>query len=726
MCKLKQPPTPHYIMKSIAHTIQKWLIICTATLFLAGNLLGIPNALAATNPVKTNNVQAQLISENKAIQPGKPFWVALQMKIRPGWHTYWQNPGDSGSIPKINWQLPSGFKAGKIVWPHPERLPFGPLVNFGYKDEVYLLTQIASPANLPTNKPVLLRGKADWLVCEKDCIPETANISLTLPITSTTPAKDERWITAFAKTRQAIPKSAPWQTTATANDTNLTLKVEIPELQSGQIQKVTFFPFKDGVINNPAPQKFNFTKDGLTLNLERGYQTKLSSVDGVLVIQEKLDNQSPTQAFNIQAKIGATASKPKKAAATTSSIPLWQAMFFALLGGIILNLMPCVFPVLSLKALSIAQTAQKSAKEARISGIAFTAGVLVSFAGLAIALLTLRSLGQQIGWGFQLQSPIIVMLLAYILFAVGLSLSGVFVFGASLMGIGQNLAAKNGYTGEFFTGIFATVMATPCTAPFMATAIGVALTQSPPVALAILLVLGLGLALPYLTICFVPAFRRKLPKPGAWMETFSQFLAFPMYGAAAWLVWVLTLQTGSDGLAAVLTGFVLIGFAAWLYQKAQTSRKIWRRIGIFGALVAIALALTLAPLAGNTPLKTAQQTTQNSLWQPYTAEKLTEIRQSGKPVFVNFSASWCITCLVNERVALSQPEVQQAFQQKAVTLMKADWTNRNATITKALSSFGRSGVPLYVLYPSGTKSQEPIVLPQILTPDIIRNTLNQI
>ncbi|MFB2938733.1 protein-disulfide reductase DsbD family protein [Aerosakkonemataceae cyanobacterium BLCC-F154] len=713
-------------MKSITYRIQKWLIICTATLFLVWNLLGIPNALAATNQVKTNNVQTQLISENKAIQPGKPFWVALQMKIRPGWHTYWQNPGDSGSITKINWQLPAGFKPGKILWPYPQRFPFGPLVNFGYKNEVYLLTQITPPANLPTNKPVLLRGKADWLVCEKDCIPESSNISLTLPITSTTPAKDERWITAFAKTRQAIPKPAPWQTTATANDTNLTLKINAPELQAGQIQEVSFFPFKDGVINNPAPQKLNFTKDGLTLNIERGYQPKLSSVDGVLVIQEKLDNQSATQAFNIQAKIGATAPTPPKAATTTSSISVWQAIFFALIGGIVLNLMPCVFPVLSLKALSIAQTAQKSAKEARISGVAFTAGVLVSFAVLAIALLTLRSFGQQIGWGFQLQSPIIVMLLAYILFAVGLSLSGVFVFGASLMGIGQNLAAKNGYTGEFFTGIFATVMATPCSAPFMATAIGVALIQPPPVAVGILLVLGFGLALPYLTICFVPALRRKLPKPGAWMETFSQFLAFPMYGAAAWLVWVLTLQTGSDGLAAVLTGFVLIGFAAWLYQKAQTSGKVWRRIGIFGALVAIVLALTLAPLAGNSTLKTAQQTTQNSIWQPYTAEKLTEIRQSGKPVFVNFSASWCITCLVNERVALSQPEVQQAFQQKGVTLMKADWTNRNATITKALSSFGRSGVPLYVLYPSGTKSQEPIVLPQVLTPDIIRNTLNQI
>jgi thiol:disulfide interchange protein DsbD len=711
-------------MKPIIHRIQKWLIICTATLFLVWNLLGIPNALAVTNPVKTNNVQTQLISENKAIQPGKPFWVALQMKIRPGWHTYWQNPGDSGAATKINWQLPTGFKAGEILWPYPQRYPFGPLVNFGYKNEVYLLTQITPPANLPTNQPVILGGKADWLVCEKDCIPESANISLTLPITSTTPAKDERWVTAFTKTRQAIPQAAPWQTTATANDTNLTLTVNAPELRSGQIQKVVFFPFKDGVIENPAPQKLNFTKEGLTLNLERGYQPDLSSVDGILVIEEKLENRSAIQAFNIQSKVGATASP--NAVNTTSNIAVWQAMFFALIGGILLNLMPCVFPILSLKALSIAQSGQKSTKEVRLNGIAFTAGVLVSFAVLAIALLTLKSLGQEIGWGFQLQSPIVVLLLAYVMFAVGLSLSGVFVFGGSFMGIGQNLAAKNGYTGEFFTGIFATIMATPCSAPFMATAIGVALIQPAPIAITILLVLGFGLSLPYLTICFVPAFRRKLPKPGAWMETFSQLIAFPIYAAAAWLVWVLTQQTGSDGLAAALTGLILIGFAAWLYQKAQTFGKLWRKVGIFAALIAIALALTLAPLAGNTPLQTAQQTTQNSIWEPYTREKLTEIRQSGKPVFVNFFASWCISCLVNERVVFTQPEVQQAFQQKGVTLMKADWTNRNDTITQALSNFGRSGVPLYVLYPSSSTSQEPIVLPQILTPDIIRDTLNQI
>lgn len=695
-----------------------------AAIALICSLLLIPEAPVSANPAKTANVQAQLVSEVKAVKPGTPFWVALQMKIRPGWHTYWINPGDSGMATKIDWTLPKGFKAGKIVWPHPKRLPFGPLVNFGYKDEVYLLTEITPPANLPANNPVLLRGKADWLVCEKDCIPESAALSLTLPVTASTPQKEEKWAGAFAKTRQALPKPSPWKATATVNDTEVALNVNTPELRSGQVEEVSFFPYKDGVINNAAPQKASFTEDGLTLRLERGYQATLPSVDGVMVIREKLDNQSAAQAFTIQAKVGATAPKSSKAASPT--IPLWQVLLFAMLGGLILNLMPCVFPVLSLKALSIAQKSQQSPKEARMSGIAFTAGVLVSFAVLAGVLLGLRAVGQQVGWGFQLQSPLFVMLMAYVLFAVGLSLSGVYIVGASLMGIGQGLVAKSGYTGEFFTGVFATVMATPCTAPFMATAIGVALSQPEPIAFTILLVLGFGLALPYLILSFTPALRKRLPKPGAWMETFQQFLAFPIYGATAWLVWVLTQQAGSDGLAAVLTGFILIAFAAWLYQKAQVMRQFWRRVGVFAAAFAIALALTLAPLASKSPVPTAQQASQKSAWQPYSIEKLTELRQSGKPVFVNFSASWCITCLVNERVALSQPEVTEAFRAKGVALMKADWTNRNPSITQALTSFGRSGVPLYVLYSSKSESKEPIVLPQVLTPDIVRNALKQI
>ncbi len=690
---------------------------------------------AWAKPFKSQRTEVQLISEVKTIQPGKPFWVGLQFKTRPGWHTYWRNPGDSGAPTQVNWTLPSGFKAGELVYPYPEQMPIGPLMNFGYKSESLLLTEIKPPANLP-NQSVMLRAKASWLVCEVECVPEEATFALTLPVTPKPPTVDSTWVNAFAKTRQALPQPSPWKVTFQQEQNNLLLRVDAPKLQAGQIEQVSFFPYQDGVITNASVQTVGFDDKGLTLRVARGYQTTLDKVEGVLVLREKLDTQTKTQAFSIaaQAAEAPVANSPASNPATVQS-SLWHTLLLALLGGILLNLMPCVFPVLSLKALGIAQKAQQSPQQARMHGVAFTAGVLMSFAAVVGVLLILRGLGQQIGWGFQLQSPAFVLVMAYVLFAVGLNLSGVFVVGASIMGLGQGLASKSGYVGEFFTGVLATVMATPCTAPFMATAVSVALTQPAPVAIAIFLTLGLGLALPYLVISFTPAVRRYLPKPGAWMETFEQLLAFPIYGAVAWLLWVLTLQTGTDGLAVALAGLLLIAFAGWLYQKTQMTRQLWRRVCLVGSLSTIVLALTLTPLLGNSPAPSSQainsQTTnpskaQGLAWQPYTPERLEALRQSGQPVFVNFSAAWCVSCLVNERVALNQPEVIAAFQQKKVELVKADWTNRDTAITKALSKFGRSGVPLYVLYPRGLDRGEPVILPQVLAPAIVQDALKQV
>lgn len=618
-------------------------------------------------PSKSSNLQAQLVSEVKAIQPGTPFWVALQLKIRPGWHVYWKNPGDSGAAPMVQWTLPNGFKAGELVFPYPERLPVGPLMNFGYKDEVYLLAEVNPTTKLSAGSPIALRAKADILVCEVECIPEQVTLALTLPVAANAAVMEPTWAEAFARTRLALPQPSPWQTSFTLDEKNLTLYVDAPLLQAGQVEEVQFFPDKDGLIQNAAPQNLTVGNDGITLKLERGYQETVNTVEGMLVVREKLDNQTSQKAFTVQAKLRETSSSSNLGAdkAERANSPLWQTLWLALAGGVILNLMPCVFPVLSLKALNIAQQAQQSPQQARLQGLVFTAGVLVSFALVAGVLLILRGLGQQIGWGFQLQLPVFVLLMAYVLFAVGLSLSGVFTFGASLMGLGHRLTSQSGYAGEFFTGVLATVIATPCTAPFMATAVSVALVQQPQSAIAILLTLGLGLALPYLLLSFTPALRRFLPKPGAWMETFQQILAFPMYGATAWLVWVLTQQAGTDGLAVALGGMILIGFAVWLHQKTQMSNQFWRRVGLVGSLAAIALALTLTPLVHNTsPLadRVSNLTaTHKLLWKPYTPEQLENLRSSREPVFINFTASWCITCLVNERVALSQPEVIAAF-----------------------------------------------------------------
>ncbi|MBF2066287.1 MAG: thioredoxin family protein [Calothrix sp. C42_A2020_038] len=708
-----------YQQQAVLRFIYRILVLIIAGIISVFTLL--PQTPAWANPVKTPNVQIQLISEVSNLQPQTPFWVGFNFKIRPGWHTYWRNPGDSGAAFKVNWKLPNGFTAGDIIYPYPEKFPVGPLMNYGYKNEVTLLSQI-TPTKIADGSQVEIQANAEWLVCEKECIPEEAFLSLKLPVTSDATRDNTTWA-KFEQTRQALPKPSPWEAQGYVNGETLTLQLQAPQLNStnNQIQEVFFFPDEDGWINNAAPQKVSFNQNGLTLDLQRGSRSDINEVSGVLVVSEKLESTLVNQAFTIQVPVGI---QPVQTAQASTSIP--QVLLLAFIGGIILNLMPCVFPVLSIKALSIAQKSQASIKQVRLEALAFMAGVLTSFGAVGGTLLILRSLGEQIGWGFQLQSPVFVTLMAYLMFAVGLSLSGVFIFGAALMGVGQSLVSRSGYLGEFFTGIFATLIATPCTAPFMATAIGVALTQPPLIAIAIFEVLGFGLALPYVLICFTPGLQRILPKPGAWMETLSQVLAFPMYAATAWLVWILTLQAGTNGLAAALAGIVLIGFAAWFHQKTRFAKVLWQRLGTVGALVVVGFALTLAQIPSQTTTTIANHQQSNSLidWQPYTSVRLTELRRSGKPVFVNFSAAWCVSCLVNEQVALNQSDTVAAFKAKGVTPLKADWTNRNPEITKALESFGRSGVPLYVLY-SGANEQ-PIILPQSLSVSEILNSLQRI
>jgi thiol:disulfide interchange protein DsbD len=615
----------------------------------------------------------------------------VHFQLRKGWHIYWQNPGDSGAKPTLRWQLPEGFTAGELQFPYPKRFLIPPLANFGYEGEIYLPVQLRSPAKLVN--PVALRLRADWLICQQECIPESGQLSLTLPVGDGSITPEQRAL--FDEIRRSLPQPTLQPLTFTATPQEITLNLQA----LGNVQSAEFFPYEDGIIVNSAQQKFS--GDRQTLTLQRGYQTDLKRVAGVLVVQQ----QGQTRGLDIQAQPSAPPSE---------STGFGEAMVLALVGGIVLNFMPCVLPILSLRALSILRLAQRSPPLARWSGLVFTAGVLLCFGAIAIVLLILRALGQQVGWGFQLQSPLVVLSLAYLLFAVGLNLSGVYVLGSGITGVGQKLAGKGGLAGEFFTGVLAVLMSTPCTAPFMATAIGAALVLPPALSLLILLTLGLGFALPYLLLCFVPALQKLLPKPGAWLEVLPQVLAFPVYGTAGWMLWVFTLQTGSDGLAIALVGLLLIGFACWLYGKTQQARQFWRRVGIVG--VGGCLTLTLLVLAW-----VAQPTPwQEQGWEPYSSDRLGELRQQGRPVFINFTAAWCISCLINERTTLSQPEVKRAFQQHQVVLLKADWTNRSSEITAALQQFGSSGVPLYLLYGANI---EPVVLPKTLTPQIVQEAL---
>jgi thiol:disulfide interchange protein/DsbC/DsbD-like thiol-disulfide interchange protein len=698
---------------------------------LLGLMLASPAAFALSgNTVATDNVKARLVSETSAIAPGQSFWVALEFDIRDGWHTYWRNPGDSGQATRLTWQLPPGFTAGDIVWTTPHRFEIPPLVNYGYAKHAVHLVNVTAPKDLPVGTPVVLSAKASWLVCSDVCIPEDASLQLKLPVSAQPGAADPADAALFAAARGELPSAELAATTARVRNGRLVITLgkewgaTLP-----QIKSLAFFPYDDGGIEYAAPQTLSRGGNAVELDMKLGYQPpKGGTIRGVLLATEQSGSDTVTVPMEIAASFtGAGADARIEAGAGTpenASASLPALMLFAILGGLILNLMPCVFPVLSIKAIGLVEQAKKHPAAVRAKGLVFALGVISSMLCLAAVLLALRSGGEQIGWGFQLQSPLFVTFLVYLLLAVGLNLSGVFEVGGGLAGVGDGLTQGDSYRASFFTGVLTTLVATPCTAPYMAFAVGAALTQPPMAALGIFAALGFGLALPYLLLSFAPWMRRALPKPGAWMDTLKQVFAFPIYASAAWLLWVLAQQTSSFGLGAALAGAILIAFAAWAYQKSKSSSTGGRVTALATAALAVLLALVLpvrfADVAAASPSVSTGGAHAADQWQPYDAAEVAKLSAAGQPLLVNFTASWCLTCLVNERNAFADSAVQEVFRSKRVTLMKGDWTNRDPAITRALASFGRAGVPLYVVYNSKPGSSEPVVLPQLLTASVVQ------
>jgi thiol:disulfide interchange protein len=671
------------------------------------------DALAAADLAP--RVRVELLSEADSIAAGQTFWVGLRQQIAPGWHTYWMNPGDSGEPPRIEWTLPAGFTAGEIVWPSPERIRVGPAMSYGYSQEVVLPIPLTAPRDLTPGARVTLSGTASWLVCEKICIPEEAPVALTLPIREGTPRPDPRGAALIAAARRAAPAPSPWAASFDAKAETVTLEIAARGLAAERIAEVWFYPARWGAIDYAAPQRSRAHGGGITVEVARGplAEAVAQPIEGVLVVSERLDGAVARQAFFVRAERRTSA----------SVVSLLSAMALALAGGLVLNLMPCVLPVLSVKILGLVQQAGGRASTLRRHGLAYTAGVLASFAVVAGTLIALRAGGEQIGWGFQLQSPLFVTLLAYVFFALALSLSGVIVVGARFTGAGQSLTRRGGHAGSFFTGALATVAATPCTAPFMGAAVGYAVTQPWATSLLIFESLGLGLALPFLVLTFVPAWLRRLPRPGPWMERVQQLLAFPLYASAAWLVWVVSQQAGSTGVAAALAGIISIAFAAWLHRATAAAGQTWRRVATVAVVAFVAGAVALGALAATSRLAASTSAEAGAGWEPFKPERLEALRKAGTPVFVNVTAAWCLTCLVNERVALRSPVVAGAFARKGVVLLKADWTRRDPAITRVLGSFGRNGVPLYLFYPT---AGEPAVLPQILTEGIVIDATERI
>ncbi|MCV2348297.1 protein-disulfide reductase DsbD family protein [Paucibacter sp. Y2R2-4] len=692
---------------------------------------GLQAVSAAPPPAAgSEEVQLRLLSSHRVLQPGQTVHLLLRQTIAPHWHTYWLNPGDSGQATRIEWRLPEGVQASELQWPAPQRFSLGPVSNYGYADQVDLITEIRLPANWPQNRALQLQAQVSWLVCKDICLPQEAELSIALPVQARAQA-DAEGQAALTLAQARLPKTAPWPLSLHSEGSQLLLRWPVQEASGKDAPQAEFFAEQWGPLQHNAPQELRRQSQQWQLKLTPG-EAPLKAAQplrGVLVLTQA----GARQAYQIEVPL-ASAPLPSRASATSAPLDLGLplALLLALAGGLILNLMPCVFPVLSIKALSLLGQAHGDPAQARRHGMAYSAGVLLSFALLAAVLIGLRAAGAEVGWGFQFQSPLFVLGVAWLLFGLGLSLSGLLELGGGIAGLGQELAAKEGYAGSFFSGVLAAVVATPCTAPFMGAAMAYALSQSAPVLLAVLLSLGLGLALPYLVLSNWPALQARLPSPGAWMERLKQGFAFPMYGAAIWLVWVLAQQGGPSAVLLSLSGMALLALAAWLHRIAREIRPgKGRRLTQLATVLSLGVVVGLAflqssalPEGSGSPSSLAQQTPQTpqATFEPYTPERLSELRAQGKPVFVNLTAAWCISCLVNEKVALSQASVHQAFAREGVVYLKGDWTRKDPRISALLAEHGRSGVPLYLFYPAGLSSS-PQVLPQLLTPGLVLQAL---
>ena len=677
-------------------------------LLILALLVFAPPAQAAESVAVTSpRATATLVSDTDRIAPGTPFKVGLRLRMAPGWHTYWRNPGDAGIAPELEFALPDGASAGPIAWPAPRRQPEGPLMTYGYSGDLLLAVPVSGPANT-------VRLHASWLVCKEICVPEEGDFRLDLPTGA--PAASAQ-APLFAAAAAALPRPSPWSAQV-APDGLLTVSGDTVSPIS--VRDAWFIPETAGTVDGPAPQPLRVAEGSFTLALKPGEAFRADvPLAGVLTVRDAAGQQT---ALAVSALPGGPAAMP--------DLPLWRVIGFALLGGLILNLMPCVFPVLAVKAVGLAGLSGAARRHAVVHALSYTAGVLVTFLLVGAVLLGLRASGDAAGWGFQFQSPAFVAGIAWVLFAVGLNLSGVFEVAPGGAGAGQSLASRGGHAGSFFTGLLAVLVATPCTAPFMGVAISAALAAgSAGLTMAVFVAMGLGLAAPYLLLAGIPGFARLLPRPGPWMDVVRQALAFPMYGACAWLLWVMSQEAGSAGVLGSATGLVLVGLAAWAFGLGQRGEG-GRGLGVRGRRIAhaVALAAALAALAvlsgiAASPAVPAGLAAEPGV-EPFSTERLKALRAEGRPVFVNMTAAWCVTCLVNERVALNQPAVRDAFAARGVVYLKGDWTRQDAEITRFLRSHGRDGVPLYVLYPRGGGA--PVVLPQILTQATVLSALQQV
>jgi thiol:disulfide interchange protein DsbD len=693
-------------------------------------------------------VKASLVAAETAIVPGKPVQVALRLVHQPHWHTYWINPG-TGLVTEIKWSLPPGWTASAIQWPAPYVIKdkTGAITGNGFENDTFLPVTLTPPADLAPGTKVTLKASAEWLMCEDVCMPGNADVALTLPVAATA-APDAALGSRLSAVVAGLPRAdAAWKVSATRDAKAITLKVAPVGPTAGKTAAPADLRFfaDDNLVAYELPQ--TITPDGaggyvLTLSISPDAPKDATKLAGVLTNEKGWLADGSLRGLRIDlpfaaaptvsaAAPAASGSQPS-ALSSTSSVPapaapvsLISTLFLALVGGLILNLMPCVFPVLGIKILGFVNQAGQDKKKVILHGLVFALGVLLSFWSLAAVLAVLRAGGDQLGWGFQLQSPLFVYGLAAVMLIFAMNMSGVFEFGLSATGVGSDLQSKSGFAGSFFTGVLATVVATPCSAPFLAPALGAALTLSTIESFAVFTAIAVGLAGPYLLLSIFPAAVKILPRPGAWMETFKQFMAFPLYATVAYLAWVLAGQTTENGSLMALFGLVLIALGVWFYGRYNQPGTKPGKVR-FGTVTG-ALVLALGVWTGwpeNTEAKTAAAQAAGApevVWEKWSPAAVEKLRAEGRMIYVDFTARWCATCQTNKKIVFASDTVLREFAAKKIVTLRADWTNKDPAITAELAKYQRSAVPFNVLWKPG--KPEPLLLPELLTPGIVLDTI---
>ena len=671
------------------NSIKLFLIFCVSL---------IPTISLADNIVEVSDSTIELLTESNLIEPGDELLVGFKFSLSPGWHTYWVNPGDAGEGASIKWNLPRDVKASKILWPGPERIPVEPLMTFGYENEVVLLTKIYTTKN--TDIPLTLNALVSWYTCKEICIPQEAEVSIPIKLGFKSPSSSNRLL---KQTLENVP--TPFKGTYRVQSLDDSYIIQGQFEDNKQYDSIYFFPRFYGLTDYVESQLYEKNKDSFSLQVQPSrLKIEHESFEGVLATEK----DGRLSYFEINHSLSSDNSSQEFSVLTL--------IIFAFFGGLILNVMPCVFPILSIKILRFVEQSENSSYKTFKQGCLFSVGVIVSFLLIAALLISLKSGGESIGWGYQLQSPIVVSLLFYLFIVMGYIFMSNIIIGSSLARLSLISSSKGDSLESFLTGVLAVIVASPCTAPFMGSAIGFALLQPSFYSILIFLGLGIGFSLPYLVLSAKPSLLSFLPKPGQWMETFKQFMAFPMWASALWLLWVLSGQVDSQEIIQVLLGALIITIGLWLLEKNKSESNWVKWMIRLPFVLLLIFALWLVPTTYSDSDETQDQLA-------YTPQLLEDLREENNLVFLNFTADWCITCKVNEAVALKTSEVSKVLAEKNITYLEADWTRKDPIISETLEQYGRTGLPLYLLFPS---EGDPLILPEILTEDILLSYLNEV